>query len=162
MEEMALSGNEREGNRLPTFNQRRIQSEVRVPGGQEESRSAALQRKDRGKAALAFQRALFPRRSQKEKEDRGTRRRAQALKRGGREQRMSSEGADKAGVIQARVKAHIQLLARRGAAENRITGAEGRCLPKGGGNDILRALVRSRIRFGGSSSRFHTLLSRPG
>jgi hypothetical protein len=33
---MALSGNEREGNRLPTFNQRRIQSEVRVPGGQEE------------------------------------------------------------------------------------------------------------------------------
>uniref|UniRef100_A0A2N9FJY0 RNase H type-1 domain-containing protein n=1 Tax=Fagus sylvatica TaxID=28930 RepID=A0A2N9FJY0_FAGSY len=36
MEEMALSGNEREGNRLPTFNQRRIQSEVRVPGGQEE------------------------------------------------------------------------------------------------------------------------------
>jgi hypothetical protein len=36
MEEMALSGNEREGNRLPTFNQRRMQSEVRVPGGQEE------------------------------------------------------------------------------------------------------------------------------
>ena len=36
MEEMALSGNERGGNRLPTFNQRRIQSEVRVPGGQEE------------------------------------------------------------------------------------------------------------------------------
>uniref|UniRef100_A0A2N9FH02 Uncharacterized protein n=1 Tax=Fagus sylvatica TaxID=28930 RepID=A0A2N9FH02_FAGSY len=36
MEEMALSGNEREGNRLPTFNQRRIQSEVRVPGGQGE------------------------------------------------------------------------------------------------------------------------------
>jgi hypothetical protein len=36
MEEMALSGNEREGNRLPTFNQRRIQSEVRVPGAQGE------------------------------------------------------------------------------------------------------------------------------
>ncbi len=36
MEEMALSGNERGGNRLPTFNQRRLQSEVRVPGGQEE------------------------------------------------------------------------------------------------------------------------------
>ena len=33
---MALSGNERGGNRLPTSNQRRIQSEVRVPGGQEE------------------------------------------------------------------------------------------------------------------------------
>uniref|UniRef100_A0A2N9IY34 Uncharacterized protein n=1 Tax=Fagus sylvatica TaxID=28930 RepID=A0A2N9IY34_FAGSY len=36
MEEMALSGNERGDNRLPTFNQRRLQSEVRVPGGQEE------------------------------------------------------------------------------------------------------------------------------
>uniref|UniRef100_A0A2N9HY76 Uncharacterized protein n=1 Tax=Fagus sylvatica TaxID=28930 RepID=A0A2N9HY76_FAGSY len=36
MEEMALSGNERGGNKLPTFNQRRLQSEVRVPGGQEE------------------------------------------------------------------------------------------------------------------------------
>jgi hypothetical protein len=33
---MALSGNERGDNRLPTFNQRRLQSEVRVPGGQEE------------------------------------------------------------------------------------------------------------------------------
>uniref|UniRef100_A0A2N9EQ48 Uncharacterized protein n=1 Tax=Fagus sylvatica TaxID=28930 RepID=A0A2N9EQ48_FAGSY len=36
MEEMALSGNERGDNRLPTFNQRRLQSEVWVPGGQEE------------------------------------------------------------------------------------------------------------------------------
>uniref|UniRef100_A0A2N9GWW3 RNase H type-1 domain-containing protein n=1 Tax=Fagus sylvatica TaxID=28930 RepID=A0A2N9GWW3_FAGSY len=34
--EMALSGNERGDNRLPTFNQRRLQSEVRVPGGREE------------------------------------------------------------------------------------------------------------------------------
>jgi hypothetical protein len=33
---MAVSGNERGGNRLPTFNQRRLQSEVRVPGGQKE------------------------------------------------------------------------------------------------------------------------------
>uniref|UniRef100_A0A2N9I521 Uncharacterized protein n=1 Tax=Fagus sylvatica TaxID=28930 RepID=A0A2N9I521_FAGSY len=36
MEEIAVSGNERGGNRLPTFNHRRLQSEVRVPGGQEE------------------------------------------------------------------------------------------------------------------------------
>uniref|UniRef100_A0A2N9HKT5 Uncharacterized protein n=1 Tax=Fagus sylvatica TaxID=28930 RepID=A0A2N9HKT5_FAGSY len=36
MEEVAISENERGGNRLPTFNHRRIQSEVRVPGGQRE------------------------------------------------------------------------------------------------------------------------------
>uniref|UniRef100_A0A2N9FTL5 Uncharacterized protein n=1 Tax=Fagus sylvatica TaxID=28930 RepID=A0A2N9FTL5_FAGSY len=36
MEEMAVSGNERGGNRLPIFNHRRLQSEVRVLGGQEE------------------------------------------------------------------------------------------------------------------------------
>jgi hypothetical protein len=36
MEEAALSENERGGNRLPTFNRKRIQSEVRVPGGQRE------------------------------------------------------------------------------------------------------------------------------
>uniref|UniRef100_A0A2N9F8W7 Integrase catalytic domain-containing protein n=1 Tax=Fagus sylvatica TaxID=28930 RepID=A0A2N9F8W7_FAGSY len=36
MEEMVVSGNERGGNRLPTFNQRRLQSEVQVPGGWEE------------------------------------------------------------------------------------------------------------------------------
>ena len=36
MEEMAISENERGGNRLPTFNRKKIQSEVRVPGGQRE------------------------------------------------------------------------------------------------------------------------------
>ena len=33
---MVVSGNERGGNRLPTFNQRRLQSKVLVPGGREE------------------------------------------------------------------------------------------------------------------------------
>ena len=36
MEEVAISENERRSNRLPTFNRRRIQSEVRVPDGQRE------------------------------------------------------------------------------------------------------------------------------
>ena len=75
---------------------------------------------------------------------------------------MSSGGADKVEVILARVEARILLLAQKGAAENQIADAEGRCLPKGGGNDILRAPARSRTRFGGSSNRFHTLFSQPG
>ena len=36
MEEMAILENERGGNRLPIFNRKKIQSEVRVPGGQRE------------------------------------------------------------------------------------------------------------------------------
>ncbi len=75
---------------------------------------------------------------------------------------MSNVGADKAGVIQARVEAHILLLVVRNAAEDQITDAEGKCLPRGEDINVLRLLLdKSKIQSGGSFNRFHTLLFQP-
>ena len=75
---------------------------------------------------------------------------------------MSNAGADKIGVSQARVEAHILLPAIGTATEDQLTDAEGKCLPKSEDIDVLRLLLyRSKIQSGGSSNRFHTLLSQP-
>ena len=75
---------------------------------------------------------------------------------------MSNAGADKAGVSQARVEAHILLLAIRNVAEDQITDAEGKCLPRGEDINVLRLLLyRRKIQSGGSSNRFHTLIFQP-
>jgi hypothetical protein len=68
---------------------------------------------------------------------------------------MSNAGADKAGVSQARVEAHILLLAIRNAAEDQITDAEGKCLPRGEGINILKLLLyKSKIQSGEAPTDF--------
>ena len=76
---------------------------------------------------------------------------------------MSNTGEDEAGVIRARVKAHIVFLAVRNAAEDQTTDTEEQCLPRGVDVIVLRHLPlnKSKIQSGGSSSRSHTLLFRP-
>uniref|UniRef100_A0A2N9FM04 Uncharacterized protein n=1 Tax=Fagus sylvatica TaxID=28930 RepID=A0A2N9FM04_FAGSY len=145
MEEMALSGNEQGGNRLPTFNQRRIQSEVRVPGGQEEREVQHSRGRTEGRQRSRSREPSFLGEARKKRRIEELEEELKLLKGGDENREISSGGADKARVIQARVEAHILFLAQRGAAENQITDAEGSRVPK---------RRRSRIQAEGSSRDF--------
>uniref|UniRef100_A0A2N9HIM2 Uncharacterized protein n=1 Tax=Fagus sylvatica TaxID=28930 RepID=A0A2N9HIM2_FAGSY len=142
MEEMALSGNEREGNRLPTFNQRRIQSEVRVPGGQGEREVQHSRGRTEGRQRSRSREPSFLGEARKKRRIEELEEELKLLKGGDEnrnEQRRSRQSRSYSGSCESPHPAPSPK--GRGRESGAQAPKEG-VLPKDGGNDTLRALAK--------------------
>jgi hypothetical protein len=139
MEEMAISENERGGNRLPTFNRKKIQSEVRVPGGQRERKVQHSQGRTEGRQRSHSREPSFLGEARKKRRIEELEEELKLLKEGN-ENKDEQHRRRRNRVIRARVKAHIVFLPVRNAAEDQTTNTKGQCLPRGADIIVLRHL----------------------